>query len=189
MPILNDIIDWVENKPAFWQVAIDRLIRNNELTDNDISELKEICKVDYGLSDFDFDEVDFEDLRDFANNSTSNDNIRLSKITNIDNINALSKTSELEFAPSGLTVVYGDNGSGKSSYVSILKHSCNTRGRKPSINDNLFDPTCFGNDKKADIEYTIDGTNFSIVNLINETINDNTLKKLMCLTPLVQIII
>ncbi len=178
MPILNDIIDWVENKPAFWQVAIDRLIRNNELTDNDISELKEICKVDYGLSDFDFDEVDFEDLRDFANNSTSNDNIRLSKITNIDNINALSKTSELEFAPSGLTVVYGDNGSGKSSYVSILKHSCNTRGRKPSINDNLFDPTCFGNDKKADIEYTIDGTNFSIVNLINETINDNTLKKI-----------
>ena len=39
MPILNDIIDWVENKPDFWQVAIDRLIRNNELTDNDISEL------------------------------------------------------------------------------------------------------------------------------------------------------
>mgnify|MGYP004702490483 CR=1 FL=1 len=178
MPILNDIIDWVENKPAFWQVAIDRLIRNNELTDNDISELKEICKVDYELSDFDFNEVDFEDLRDFADNSTSNDNIRLSKITNIDNINALSNTSELEFAPSGLTVVYGDNGSGKSSYVSILKHSCNTRGHKPRINDNLFDPTCFGNDKKADIEYTIDGTNFSIVNLINETINDNTLKKI-----------
>jgi len=178
MPILNDIIDWVENKPAFWQVAIDRLIRNNELTDNDISELKEICKVDYGLSDFNFDEVDFKDLRDFANNSTSNDNIRLSKITNIDNINALSKTSELEFAPSGLTVVYGDNGSGKSSYVSILKHSCNTRGHKPSINDNLFDPTCFGNDKRADIEYTIDETNFLIVNLINGTINDNTLKKI-----------
>ena len=42
MPILNDIIDWVENKPVFWQVAINRLIRNNELTDNDISELKEI---------------------------------------------------------------------------------------------------------------------------------------------------
>lgn len=167
-----------KKKPAFWQVAIDHLIRNNELTDNDISELKEICKLDYGLSDFDYDEVDFEDLRDFADNSTSDDNIRLSKITNIDNINALSKTSELEFAPSGLTVVYGDNGSGKSSYVSILKHSCNTRGHKPRINDNLFDQTCFGNDKKADIEYTIDGTNFSIVNLINETINDNTLKKI-----------
>ncbi|WP_310993116.1 AAA family ATPase [Aequorivita marina] len=178
MPILNDIIDWVENKPVFWQIAIDRIIRNNELTENDISELKEICKVDYGLSDFDFDEVDFDDLRDFANNATSSDDIILSKISNVDNINALSKTSELEFASNGLTLVYGDNGSGKSSYVSILKHACNTRGNKPKINDNLYDPTCFGNDKKADIEYTIDGTNFYTINLLNEVVNDSILKSI-----------
>ena len=178
MPILNDIIDWVENKPVFWQIAVDRLIRNNKLTDNDISELKEICKVDYGLSDFDFDEVDFDDLRDFANNATSSDDIILSKISNVNNINALSKTSELEFASNGLTLVYGDNGSGKSSYVSILKHACNTRGNKPKINDNLYDPTCFGNDKKADIEYTVDGTNFNTVNLINEVVNDSVLKSI-----------
>lgn len=178
MPILNDIIDWVENKPVFWQIAIDRLIRNNELTDNDISELKEICKVDFGLSDFDFDEVDFDDLRDFANNATSSDDIILSKISNVNNINALSKTSELEFASNGLTLVYGDNGSGKSSYVSILKHACNTRGNKPKINDNLYDPTCFGNDKKADIEYTVDGINFNTVNLINEVVNDSVLKSI-----------
>ncbi len=176
MPILNDIIDWVENKPIFWQVAIDRLIRNNELTTNDISELKEICKVDYGLSVFNFDEVDFDELRDFAKNLTSSDDVILSKIFNIDNINALSKTSELEFSPKGLTVVYGDNGSGKSSYVSILKHACNTRGHKPKINNNLYDPACFGNDKKADIEYTIDEINFNTVNLINEELNDSILK-------------
>jgi len=178
MPILKDIINWVNNKPLFWQVAIDRLIRNNELTETDISELKEICKVDFGLSEFEFDAVDFNDLRDFADKSTNDDNIILSKITNIDNINALSKSSELEFAPSGLNIIYGDNGSGKSSYVSILKHSCNTRGQKPRINDNLFDPACVGNDKKADIEYTSDGINFTTVNLINETVSENTLKKI-----------
>jgi len=178
MPILNDIIDWIENKPSFWQVAIDRLIRNNELTETDISELKEICKADFGLSEFGFDAVDIDDLRSFANNSASDANIILSKITNVDNINALSKSGELEFAPSGLTVVYGDNGSGKSSYVSILKHSCNTRGLKPRINANLFEPAGAGNDKKADIEYTSDGIDFRTVNLINETVSDNILKKI-----------
>ncbi|WP_026707988.1 AAA family ATPase [Flavobacterium frigidarium] len=178
MPILNDIIDWAENKPVFWQVAIDRLIRNNELTGNDISELKEICKVDYGLSKADFAEVDFGDLRNFANNSTNIDNVTLSRISNVDNVNALSKTSELEFAPNGLTIVYGDNGSGKSSYVSILKHACNTRGRKPKINVNLYDPTCYGKDKKADIEYTTDGTNFSTVCLVNEQVNNSALKSI-----------
>jgi energy-coupling factor transporter ATP-binding protein EcfA2 len=178
MPILNDIIDWAENKPVFWQVAIDRLIRNNELTENDILELKEICKVDYGLSEFALDEVDFEDLRNFANNSTSSDNVILSKISNVDNVNALSKASELEFAPKGLTIVYGDNGSGKSSYVSILKHACNTRGHKPKINVNLYDPTCFGKDKKANIEYTTDGTNFNTVYLVNEQVNNSVLKSI-----------
>ncbi|MBS9773542.1 MAG: AAA family ATPase [Tenacibaculum sp.] len=176
MPILNDIIDWVESKPNFWKVAIDRLIRNNELTDADIVELKEICKVDYGLSEFKFDEVDFDNLRDFVNNSTSSNDIVLSKVFNIDNVNALSKTCELEFAQKGLTIVYGDNGSGKSSYVSILKHTCNTREHKPKINANLYDSTCIGNDKKADVEYTIDGINFNTVNLTNEEISDTILK-------------
>jgi len=178
MPILNDIIDWVKNKPSFWQVAIERLIRNNKLTETDISELKDICKVDLGLSEFEFDAVDFDDLRDFAKTSVNDESVIISKISNIDNINALSKSSELEFAPSGLTIVYGDNGSGKSSYVSILKHSCNTRGLKPRINANLYDPTSAGNDKKAEIEYTSDGVNFSTVNFINETISENTLKKI-----------
>lgn len=67
MPILNDIIDWVENKPTFWQVAIDRLTRNNELSDADINEIKQILKVDFGLSNFEFDQVDFENLREFQN--------------------------------------------------------------------------------------------------------------------------
>ena len=79
MPILKEIIDWVENKPSFWQVAIDRLIRNNELTNTDVSELKEICKVDFKLSEFEFDAVDFDDLRDFADNSANDGNIILSK--------------------------------------------------------------------------------------------------------------
>ncbi|WP_422362112.1 AAA family ATPase [Reichenbachiella sp.] len=176
MPILNDIINWVENKPQFWQVAIERLIRNNQLSDADILEIKEICKVDFGLSDIQFEEVDFEDLRKFADSAINNEDIILSKISNVENINALSQTSSLEFSPGGLTLVYGDNGAGKSSYVSILKHTCNTRGHKPTINGNLYDPTSFGNDKKAEVEYTIDGTNFQSVNLLNGEINDSTLK-------------
>lgn len=176
MPILNDIIDWVEDKPSFWQVAIDRLIRNNHLTDSDTSELKEICKAEFGLLKIGFENVDFDDLREFANHSSSSDSIVISKIFNIENINALAETSVLEFAPMGLTVVYGDNGAGKSSYVSIFKHICKTRGQKPSINDNLYDPTSRGNDNKAEVEYTIDGVNFDSVILKNTNISDSILK-------------
>lgn len=177
MAILNDIIDWVENKPVFWQATIDRLIRNNELTEEDITEITEICKVQYGLSNFKYLDVDFDDLREFANNTTSRENITLSKIYNIDNINALSTESELNFVLDGLTVVYGDNGSGKSSYASILKYACNTRGHKPIINNNLYDSTCIGKDKKADIEYTKDGITFTSASFINSTVSTSVLKR------------
>ena len=176
MSILNDIINWVEDKPIFWQVAINKLIRNNHLTDSEIDELKEICKKEFGLSKIIYDNVDFDDLRDYVNASSSTNSIVLSKIFNIDNINALSKEGVLEFAATGLTMVYGDNGSGKSSYVSILKHICNTRGQKPLINNNLYDQTSSAKDKKAEVEYTIDGINFNSVELKNTVLSDSILK-------------
>jgi energy-coupling factor transporter ATP-binding protein EcfA2 len=176
MTILNDIIDWVETKPLFWQVAIDKLIRNNDLTPFDLADLKEICKFEIGLSKVTFVPVDFAALRAFAAHASSSANIVLLKIHNINNINALSKTSVLEFAPAGITAVYGDNGAGKSSFVTVLKHTCNTRGQKPIINDNLYDPASQGTDKKAEVEFTTDGTIFNSVALVNSFISDTRLK-------------
>lgn len=176
MAILTDIIDWVESKPQYWQTAINKLIRNNELTAADLAELKEICKIEAGLSKGKFVPVDLAALKVFAADSASSADIILSKIHNIENINALSKTSVLEFQPTGLTAVYGDNGVGKSSFVTILKHTCNTRGQKPAINYNLYDATSQGLDKKADVEYTTNGTTFSSVSLVNASISSTSLK-------------
>lgn len=178
MSILTDIIDWVETKPQFWQYAIDKLIRNNNLTPDDLSLLKEICKAETGLSKAQFAAVDFGSLRAFISHSAGNDNVILSKIHNIENINALSRTSVLEFAPTGLTAVYGDNGAGKSSYVSVLKHTCNTRGQKPPINDNLYDAASRGTDKRADVEFTTDGVTFNTVKLKNAEVSNSTLKSI-----------
>lgn len=176
MTILKDIIEWVKDKPSFWQIAIDRLIRNNQLTQKDLVELKEICKVEVGLSKYQFTPVDFNSLRIFTNSSIGKKNLMLSRIYDIENINALSNNSILEFALNGLTVIYGDNGAGKSSYVSILKYGCNTRGKKPVINDNIFDPNSAGKDKKAKIEYTSDKINFDFTELINQQVDNLILK-------------
>ncbi|SHI64929.1 AAA family ATPase [Flavobacterium terrae] len=176
MSILNDIIDWVEDKPIFWQVAIDKLIRNNHITETEFLKLKEICKKEFGLSKIEHEDVNFDNLREYVDNLSNSNSITLSSILNVDNVNALSTTATLEFAPTGLTVVYGDNGSGKSSYVSILKHICNTRGQKPKINGNLFDPESSSKDKKAEVGYTLDGINFDSVELKNDVLSNSILK-------------
>lgn len=178
MNILSEIIDWLENKPLFWQVGIERLIRNNELNTQDIRDLKEICKSESGLIKQSFPAVDFVLLRQFVNVSSSGSNTFIRKIHNIQNINALSSSSILEFASTGLTAIYGENGTGKSSYTSILKHTCNTRGHKPKITDNIHDANGVGKDKKAEIEYSLDGASVSSLFFTNEVLSSNDLKSI-----------
>lgn len=154
MPILQDIIQWIEDKPKFWQEAINRIIRNKDLTEDDIDNLVNICKSEQGILDLEIKDVDIEELKELVANSDIEESITLSKICNSENVNALKDNEELEFATKGLTIVYGDNGSGKSSYVSVLKHICNTRGVRPVINPNLFIEGSNTKSQTAEIEYT-----------------------------------
>ena len=49
-------------------------------------------------------------------------------MTHIEGANDLSKGAEVSFAKTGLTIVAGNNGSGKSGYARILKQVAATRG-------------------------------------------------------------
>jgi len=153
MPILQDIIKWIEDKPQFWQEAVNRIIRNKNLAEDDIDDLVEINKAHQGISDVEIENVDLEELKELVSSSDIEESITLFKICNTENINALKDNEELEFAPNGLTVVYGDNGAGKSSYVSVLKHICNTRGVRPAINSNLFIEGSDARSQTAELEY------------------------------------
>ena len=54
-------------------------------------------------------------------------------------VNALAPGQELDFGgPTGLTVIYGDNGSGKSGYSKILKRACRSRHPQPPILHDVF---------------------------------------------------
>jgi energy-coupling factor transporter ATP-binding protein EcfA2 len=55
------------------------------------------------------------------------------RIENPTGINALAPAQTLQFSKTGMTVIYGDNGSGKSGYVRVLKHACRTRDRGTKI--------------------------------------------------------
>lgn len=47
--------------------------------------------------------------------------VRINSIARTEHVNALVSPQPLTFAPRGLTIVYGDNGSGKSGYARLLK--------------------------------------------------------------------
>jgi energy-coupling factor transporter ATP-binding protein EcfA2 len=51
-------------------------------------------------------------------------------ISNVENVNQLAPNQHLPFALSGITLVYGQNGSGKTGYARILKQLCRARRDK-----------------------------------------------------------
>ena len=56
--------------------------------------------------------------------------LRLLKISDVANVNRLDTTG-LTFEPNGLTIIYGENGSGKTGFIRVLRKACRTRLEKP----------------------------------------------------------
>ena len=67
------------------------------------------------------------------------DTLRLCSISDVEGVNALAPKKPLEFGKGNLTIVYGNNGSGKSGYVRLLKHVCGARERG-TLHRNVYKP-------------------------------------------------
>jgi energy-coupling factor transporter ATP-binding protein EcfA2 len=65
--------------------------------------------------------------------------VRLLEVGDVANVNALVSGQRLTFGAEGMTVVYGDNGSGKSGYARLIKHVVRARHRE-EILPNIFGP-------------------------------------------------
>jgi len=155
--IFIDIIDWAKSKPIFWQHAVYGILTKNVLEENDIVDLVKYCKIESGLINEKIPEVDLNTLKDTISKPGFDSEIIITKIKNVENIKALKKDEELIFNNKGITAIYGDNGSGKSSYVGILKHVCKTRGALPTITKNLFNSNSSKLSQKAEVEYIKNG--------------------------------
>lgn len=92
----------------------------------------------------------FPETIDFGN--IENSTARILSVSNIEGVGALSPQNEIDF-DRGLTVIYGENGCGKSSYVKILKALENPMNSQ-SILGNVFKETNVP--PKASIEFLID---------------------------------
>ena len=63
--------------------------------------------------------------------------VQLDGISDIQRVNALAE-GPIRFGSAGLTIVYGDNGSGKTGVARILKKSCRARDPEGKILSNVF---------------------------------------------------
>ena len=131
--ITNDeLINWA-SKLHFWvSDAIKTYYENGEFTEKDIERFADTCLLE---RDGKAKKVKLEGLNLLQHGQRENWSI--CSINNVEGVNALKSGQSLVFGEEGLTVVYGDNGAGKSGYIRVLKQISNAR-YKEDIKGNVF---------------------------------------------------
>ena len=159
MSIYQDILNWSQGRQAFVQDALRRLVTTTALTQNDIDELVQLVKKECGDNSITLNSVPFDSTHIPTTTTTSGNYPKLISLSNPMNICALHNQASLQFSNTGLTVVYGGNGSGKSSYSRILRKLCWSRNPSVTLKKNVFNPST--NPQQVDFIVEHNGVNNS----------------------------
>lgn len=148
---LANILAWSVDSPGWHRDALRRLATQAALEPAEIDELASICKGDNPAVP-----LEAEHLR---GPNRDQGEVCLRQVHGVRHVNALAPDQKLTLHRVGLTIIYGDNGSGKSGYARILKRVCRARmpGRGEEIGPDIYDAA--PGTPSATIEYAIGGQN------------------------------
>lgn len=169
MSIYQDILNWSQSRQTFIQDALRRLITSSTITQNDIDELVQLVKKECGENSVTLNPIPLDSTHIPTTTSTSGSYPKLISLSNPINICALHSQGALQFSNTGLTVVYGANGSGKSSYSRILRKLCWSRNPSVTLKKNVFNPST--SQQQVDFVVENNGTNNSFTWVENSPSN------------------
>lgn len=150
--IVDDISNWILTLPK-WQQKLSYLIMEKKhISEEELNEIYDVFKTETKLKSGKVS----EDIEKVCNvNLENSPNVIWQGVGNLHGVNKLKSNSELNVS-SGLTVVYGENGSGKSGYTRLLNNAFISRGDQDIL------PNIFENKPEqvsADFKFSIDGNN------------------------------
>ena len=130
----TDLSTWFSKQPVWVQYAAAHLLEGKSLNSDQITELANAAiKAAKGELPAPPQPLQLASLGVLNGGS-----VKLKAIGNVSGVGQLKPKNPLSFGGEKLAVVFGSNGSGKSSYVRILKHACGAR-HKGEIHANVFD--------------------------------------------------
>lgn len=155
MPLRDEILDWAQDRPEWQRDALRRLVQTPELTEEDLGELLELCIAPHGPTDTDQRPLPLA-AEHFVDEAEEHRSVVLLEVAEVTNANAIRSDQPLVLAPQGITLIFAQNGAGKSGYIRLLKQVCRSRGQRPTALPNIYrEPT--GTPLSARLRYTVDG--------------------------------
>lgn len=138
MTYIDEVIKWACSLPGWESDALRRLY-DSPLSEEDIKQVYINLESHYGLqTETPVVQIPFIEAHDSGGASTTDIGLRLKALNNLQKVNRILDGASLSFAVNGLTVFYGDNGSGKSGYGRVFKRACRARHAGGAIHPDLF---------------------------------------------------
>jgi hypothetical protein len=121
--VLEMILAWSEGRPVWQQDPLRRIVANGAVDAKGIADMVKLCKKGCGATDIDLN-ADPLTTAHVPTATAADGHLVLTSISKVAGVNRLAPGQTLPFETSGITVIYGDNGAGKSGYARILKRAC-----------------------------------------------------------------
>ena len=130
---LKTLLGWARREALWIQHLVAEVLTSGvRLTDDQVTDLADLCLKEIGLVEGTVPAVELPSASQLsADNDTQ---MTLTSFKHIENVNALQPNQEIEFHPR-LTICYGENGSGKSGYVRVLKRVSAVRTAEPVLSN------------------------------------------------------
>lgn len=148
--ITEDILEWIATLPNWQQKLSYVLIDKRSITEEELNEIYELFKVEMSLSEGDLSSYE---IHEHAYEVEESHVIKWRGVENLHGVNRL-KSGQVLNVSDGLTIVYGENGSGKSGYTRLLNNAFISRGDQEILNNIYSDHS---EEISADFKFSVDG--------------------------------
>lgn len=130
MTAYEDVLDWAKSRPWWQQKALARIAAGEALGQQDYEEIARSLFKEPEPSPSGGWLAELVPAQ-----ATKDEPVRVLGVSGLSNVNRLATGQELTFELDGITVVFGNNGSGKSGYARVIRSMVRTRHRAKILSD------------------------------------------------------
>ena len=164
MALLDDILKWTESDLPLWQLdAVRRLFqREDGLSNDDYAELYVLLKAAHGLPNpLNLTPAPLA-VTHLPAVPQAGAPVVLKTLRDLKHVNRIAPGQKMNFAPKGMTVIYGGNGTGKSGYARVMKRACRARDQGEKVYPDANDASARVRIPEATFDTEISGTSKSV---------------------------
>ncbi len=138
MNVIQEIATWAKKLPPWQSDALRRIFTTDNLSASDEDEVFAMLLAAHNVPCEEKPSQDSVPFSDVVHELASAPRkVILRELHSVRGVNALVPDQCIKFALEGLTVIYGENGVGKSGYARVLKHACHAREKGEAILPNV----------------------------------------------------